>query len=62
MNPAKEKLIQLLVERGDFEVLSKYINRKDDEGIYGVIDNYNQNIAVAKKFLKNRIMNNVLKL
>lgn len=52
MNPAKEKLIQLLVERGDFEVLSKYINRKDDEGIYGVIDNYNQNIAVAKKFLE----------
>ncbi|RCK55055.1 DnaJ subfamily B member 2 [Candida viswanathii] len=51
MKPAKEKLIQLLTERGDFETLSGYINKKDDAGIYALIDTYNQNIAVAQKLL-----------
>lgn len=52
MGPAKDKIVQLLMARGEFDTVQQYLTKDNDKDIYHTIDKINQDIKTSKQLIE----------
>ena len=52
MGPAKDKIVQLLMARGEFDTVQRYLTKDNDKDIYHTIDKINQDIKTSKELIE----------